>query len=132
MDQTPGEGGEEEAPADGPKPGLIERVRDAWRNPAYRFVFLFLLYLAIAATLYPPFTENFPSVVYAMMTATAQIEYWILLLFTDKVSITENLVSFMGFPVKIIVECTGIYEVLIFASAVLRSRPAGRSGASVC
>ena len=98
---------------------MIERVREAWRNPAYRFVFLFLLYLGIAATLYPPFTEAFPDVVYGMMTITAKIEYWILLPFTDQVTVNYNLVSFMGFPVKIIVECTGIYEVLIFSSAVL-------------
>jgi archaeosortase B (VPXXXP-CTERM-specific) len=98
---------------------LIGRARDAWRNPAYRFVFLFLLYLAISATGYPPFTEHFPNVVHGMMTITADIEYWILRLFTDKVTVTQNLVSFMGFPVKIIVECTGIYEVLIFCSAVL-------------
>jgi archaeosortase B (VPXXXP-CTERM-specific) len=103
----------------GPKPGLFARVLEIWRNPAYRFVILFLLYLAIAATVYPPFTEYFPDVIYAMMTITADIECLILGLFSERVSCSENLVSFQGFPVKIIVECTGIYEVLIFSAAVL-------------
>jgi len=102
-----------------PKPGLFARVLEIWRNPAYRFVLLFLVYLAIAASIYPPFTEYFPDVVYNMMTITADIECLILGMFADKVSCTGNLVSFKGFPVRIIVECTGIYEVLIFSAAVL-------------
>ena len=67
----------------------------------------------------PPFTRNFPDVVYGMMTATATIECAILSLYTDEVRCVENLVMFMGFSVKIIVECTGIYEILIFGAAVL-------------
>jgi archaeosortase B (VPXXXP-CTERM-specific) len=100
-------------------PGFFARVLEAWRNPAYRFVLLFLVYLLTAAILYPPFTENFPAVVFQMMTVTADIECWILGWFSDKVTCNENLVSFIGFPVKIIVECTGIYEILIFGAAVL-------------
>jgi archaeosortase B (VPXXXP-CTERM-specific) len=103
----------------GPEPGLFARILEIWRNPAYRFVILFLLYLLIAATLYPPFTEYFPEVVYGMMTITADIECAVLDFFANQVSCAENLVSFKGFPVKIIVECTGIYEVLIFSAAVL-------------
>ena len=121
---TPGVAGDG-APDDGeeasaaPKRSLLARAFEIWRNPAYRFVLLFLLYLSIAAILYPPFTQQFPDLVYGMMTVTADIECWILSLFADKVVCNENLVSFKGFPVKIIVECTGIYEVLIFGAAVL-------------
>jgi archaeosortase B (VPXXXP-CTERM-specific) len=124
-DQRPDDAGAEDAAerglevGGGRKPGLLARVVEMWRNPAYRFVALFLIYLLLAATLYPPFTENFPNVVYAMMTATAEVECWILGWFSDQVTCNGNLVSFMGFPVKIIVECTGIYEVLIFGAAVL-------------
>ena len=52
-------------------PGIFARAVETWRNPAYRFVILFLIYLLIAATLYPPFTQYFPDVVYGMMTFTA-------------------------------------------------------------
>lgn len=104
---------------EGPSPGLVARAVEIWRNPAYRFVLLFLVYLLIAASAYPPFTEHFPDIVYAMMTGTAEIECWILSWFTDQVTCNQNMVSFMGFPVKIIVECTGIYEILIFGAAVL-------------
>jgi archaeosortase B (VPXXXP-CTERM-specific) len=129
-DQRPGAAGAEDEPGEdaadsgldataGPKPGVLARAVAIWRNPAYRFVILFLVYLLLAAILYPPFTQNFPKVIYGMMTITAEIECWILSWFADQVVCNENLVSFMGFPVKIIVECTGIYEVLIFSSAVL-------------
>ena len=99
-------------------PGIFARAVETWRNPAYRFVILFLIYLFIAATLYPPFTQHFPDIVYGMMTFTAEVECWILAIFTDRVMCTENMVTFHGFPVRIIVECTGIYEVLIFGAAV--------------
>lgn len=111
-----GDGG---AAGDGSPPGPFARVLEIWRNPAYRFVLLFLVYLLIAASLYPPFTEYFPGIVFSMMTGTAEIECWILSFYTDNVLCNQNLVSFMGFPVKIIVECTGIYEILIFGAAVL-------------
>ena len=114
-----GPGDEAEGPAGGQRPGLFRRAIELWRNPAYRFVLLFLLYLLIAAAVYPPFTEKFPDVIFGMMSGTAQIEYWLLSIFTDEVFHNGNLVTFMGFPVRIIVECTGIYEVLIFCCAVL-------------
>ena len=69
------EGGSEPiAPPAEPKPGLFARAMEVWRNPAYRFVLLFLLYLLIAAAFYPPFTRHFPDVVYGMMTITAELE----------------------------------------------------------
>ena len=122
MDRRPGDAG----PADNGveasaarNPGIFARAVETWRNPAYRFVILFLIYLFIAATLYPPFTQHFPDIVYGMMTFTAEVECWILAIFADRVMCVENMVTFQGFPVRIIVECTGIYEVLIFGAAVL-------------
>jgi archaeosortase B (VPXXXP-CTERM-specific) len=40
-------------------------------------------------------------------------------LFSDATSVSDKVVSYKGFAVHIIEECTGVYEVLIFAAAVL-------------
>jgi len=90
-----------------------------WKNPAYRFVILFLVYLGIIAWVYPMFRERYIEVMDALAELTAAAQYYSFSLFTDRVSLAGKVVSFQGFAVHIIEECTGIYEVLIFAAAVL-------------
>ncbi|MFP8880577.1 MAG: exosortase H, partial [Myxococcota bacterium] len=76
-------------------------------------------YLGISSVAYPEFRDRYRSVMEAMMAGTAKLEYFMLLPFTDDVSTNGTLVVFKGFSVKIIEECTGVYEALIFSSAVL-------------
>ena len=90
-----------------------------WRNPAYRFIGLFLPYLAIVSLGYPVVVEHFNGVIQAFILATAVIEYEIFALFSDEVRLDGKMIWFGRFVVKIIDECTGIYEMLIFAAAVL-------------
>jgi archaeosortase B (VPXXXP-CTERM-specific) len=99
--------------------GLIARAVNIWRSPSYRFALLFLPYLAIVSIGYPIFVKRFSGILDTFITATASIEYWIFLPFTDAISVHDKLVVFDGFSVKIIDECTGIYEMVIFAAAVL-------------
>jgi archaeosortase B (VPXXXP-CTERM-specific) len=106
-------------PAEAAEDTASSGLRGLWRNPAYRFVFLFLVYLALVSVLYPVFTSSFPGAIRWLIDLTAQIEYWLFRPFTQDVSYAGNLVVFHGFSVKIIVECTGIYEILIFSAAVL-------------
>ena len=94
-------------------------LRGIWANPAYRFVALFLIYLGLVSVLYPLFTASFSGVIRWLIDATAYVEYLILRPFTSEVSYAGNLVVFQGFSVKIIVECTGIFEIMIFSAAVL-------------
>ena len=98
---------------------ILGRIQDAWENRAYRFVFLFLLYLGISSVAYPEFRDRYRPVMHAMMVGTAKLEYFMFLPFTDDVSTEGTLVVLKGFSVKIIEECTGVYEALIYASAVL-------------
>lgn len=102
-----------------PPVGLGARLRAVWANPANRFVALFLLYLVLLATLYPRARERFQFVVDWMAEATAAVEHVILGLFGRSTTLTGKIVTYDGFAVKIIEECTGIYEILIFAAAVL-------------
>ena len=90
-----------------------------WSNPAYRFVSLFLLYLAIEAVAYPFLKQRFTFLVKWLIIGTAKVEYYIFSLFTSDVTVSERMVVYGGFPVKIIEECTGVYEIIIFAAAVL-------------
>ncbi|MCP5039530.1 MAG: exosortase H [bacterium] len=91
----------------------------AWKNPAYRFVFLFLVYLGAIAWAYPEFRERHIEVVDALAEFTARAEYHLFDLFTQRTAVTDKVVSYKGFAVHIIEECTGVYEVLIFMAAVL-------------
>ena len=63
----PGQGGGDADPPGteevGPAPGLIERIREVWDNPAYRFVLLFLPYLGVVAVTYPLFVTARPRIV---------------------------------------------------------------------
>ncbi len=98
---------------------ILGRLNATWENRAFRFVFLFLLYLGIASVGYPELRDRYRFIMEAMMVGTAKLEYFMFLPFTDDVSTQGTLVVLKGFSVKIIEECTGVYEALIFASAVL-------------
>jgi exosortase H (IPTLxxWG-CTERM-specific) len=98
---------------------LLQRIRAVWENPAHRFVMLFALFLGVEVVVYPLVTKRWFFVVQAMTSATAQLQYGILRLASDAVTIEGNLVSFGGFSVRIIEECTGAFEAIIFLAAVL-------------
>ena len=105
---------------DQPEPtGILARLRAGWDNRALRFVVLFMVYLGAASYAYPIVRENYRFLIDGSMAATATLEYYILLLFTSEVVVRNTMVVFEGFSVKIIEECTGIYEALIFSSAVI-------------
>ncbi|MCI0432690.1 MAG: exosortase H [Gemmatimonadetes bacterium] len=94
-------------------------LRSIAANPAYRFVGLFALYLSVIALGYPWLTKRAITVVEALTTATAAIGTSLLSLISDDASRSGNLMQLGSFHVVIIEECTGIFEVLIFLSAVL-------------
>ena len=108
-----------EPPVEPPRAGPVAWLRAQWANPLLRFIVLFLLYLTAAATAYPILRDRYRFVLEALMRATARLEYIIFRVFTPDVSSSDTLVVFQGTSVKIIEECTGVYEAIIFASAVL-------------
>jgi len=99
--------------------GLGARIRRIWANAAYRFVIYFLVNLGIAAIVYSFITGELFGIVEAMMTVTAKSEGFILGIFSSQVAVGNYSVTFSGFTVRIIEECTGIYEILIFIAAVV-------------
>lgn len=94
-------------------------IRSSTSNPALRFVVFFLLFLSLQALAYPHLKQRFQVIPKTVILGTAQVEYLLLRIFTAEVSLSERLVVLDGFPVKIIEECTGFYEAIIFLAAVL-------------
>ena len=88
-------------------------------DPTFRFLGLFALYLGTLAFFLPIGFRKFPGIIEFAVESTAALEYWLLWPFTDQVSITGTAVYFGHFAVRIITECTGIFEMIIYAACVL-------------
>jgi len=96
----------------------VKRIRAllAWlAAPSRRFVPLFFVYLWILTTLTGLVsTERMQS----LLRATAWIDYQILRVFSEEVRLSGIVVSLDGFAVRIIADCTGLFEAVILVAAV--------------
>ncbi len=97
---------------------LFAKAKRAFLNPANRFVVLFLIYLAALAFFYPKFSLRYANVVEWMSEVTAILGGLSIEAFSDEVQQKNKMIIYGGFAVEIIEECTGLYEILIYASAV--------------
>jgi len=98
---------------------LWGRVEAAWANPAYRFVMLFLPYLALVSIGYPALLRYWGGFVQAFIDGTAWIEFAIFDLISSNIHLSGKMVTYGGFTVTIVDECTGLYEMLIYSAAVM-------------
>jgi exosortase H (IPTLxxWG-CTERM-specific) len=83
------------------------------------FIFTFLGLLVVGAIVYPWFSISMDNELRGLMAVTASICGGFLDLFSADVIISGRFVTFKGFSVEIIEECTGLFEMLIFLAAVL-------------
>ncbi len=102
-------------------------MRRSFANPAWRFLALFAIYLGAVGALLPIGIRTFPGINRFLVTATAAIEYALLAPFSDEVSFTNTYVQFGPFGVEIISECTGLFEMAIYAACVLAFPTSWRS-----
>lgn len=91
------------------------------------FVLTFLGILLIGAILYPYFSIYLAEELRGFMSVTAHICGAILGLAYDDVTVDDRYMTFRGFSVEIIEECTGIFEMLIFLAALLSYPASWRS-----
>lgn len=98
---------------------FFEKARAAFFNPANRFVVLFLIYLAALAFFYPKFSLRYANVVEWLSELTAILGGLSIDLFSHEVEQKGKMIIYGSFAVEIIEECTGLYEILIYAAAVL-------------
>jgi len=94
-------------------------MRGFLANPTWRFLVLFAVYLGAAAMLLPIGIKTFPGIIEFLNTATATMEYALLVPFTDLATLTGTTIQFGTFGVSIISECTGLFEMVIYSSCVL-------------
>ena len=78
-------------------------------------------FLAAIGMTYPWFRLRFGDWLKLASEGTAQITYLVLGLFTDETKMNDGtaMVFFGNFPVKVIEECTGLYEALLLGAAML-------------
>ncbi len=99
--------------------GFLVWMRRALADPTWRFLALFTVYLGAVGMLLPIGMEAFSGAIQVMVTATAAIEYALLVPFTDQASLADTVVHLGPFAVRIIGECTGLFEMAIYAACVL-------------
>ncbi len=99
--------------------GFLAWIRRSFANPTWRFLALFAVYLGAVGTLLPIGLETFPGINQFLIRATAAIEYALLAPFTDQAALKNTYLQFGSFGVEIISECTGLFEMAIYAACVL-------------
>ena len=103
-----------------PGPRGIGRLRGWWEVPTYRFAGSFLLYLAALALAFPALRIRLAASFHLLEAFTARVVHGLLALFSDQTRLSgDTIVSLGSFSVTIIEECTGVYEALILAAALL-------------
>lgn len=84
-----------------------------------RFPILLLVYLGgLAWLMRTVFRGSYDAVSASLSVAMAQVVHSVMGLVAET-SLDGVFVSYAGFPVKIVPECVGIYEMLIFSACVL-------------
>lgn len=109
-----------------PKPKK-PRPADNRKRRLITFVLVFLGLLTVGAIIYPFLSIAFDRQLKGFMAITASICGGILNLFFADVSVAGRYLSFQGFSVEIIEECTGIFEMLIFLAALISYPASWRS-----
>ena len=110
----------EKASRSGSKDASKKRILpDPRKRRLVVFVATFLGVLLIGAVLYPHFSIAAAEPLRDFMAVTAHICAGILNTVSDDVSVDGRFLSYRGFSVEIIEECTGLFEMLIFLAALL-------------
>lgn len=87
----------------------------AWA-PQTRFIPIFLGFLWLLTKL----ANSIPkSTKQSLLDVTTWIDFQLLDLFTEKVAMRGTTLTYDGFAVQVITECTGLYEAVILAAAIL-------------
>lgn len=109
-----------ESPQPAPQGDRFARLRAFWAQPTTRFALLFFLYLFAIALSYPAIRIRLTPTIEAAEDLTADIVYAMMSPLSDEVHISdEKALSYGRFGVIIVEECTGLYEALLLAAALL-------------
>jgi exosortase H (IPTLxxWG-CTERM-specific) len=87
--------------------------------PALKFVLSFLLSLAVLGFAYSHLTAKYHDNLLWLMDTTATVCGFVLSVFSGGAHYSGKYVSYNGFSVEIIDECTGLLEMVIYLAAVI-------------
>jgi len=87
-------------------------------SPAVRFVLSFMVSLLVLGSLYAFVTARYSDTSW-LLDSTAAVVGWATSLISDAVSYSGCFVTYDGFTVEIIDECTGLFEMVIYLAAVV-------------
>ena len=85
----------------------------------WRFIGTFLVSLAIGGGLFAYIASSHHGFMQLLMEVTATLTGFVVSLFSDSASYGGQICTFQGFTVKIIDECTGVMEMVIYSAAVI-------------
>ncbi len=85
----------------------------------WRFIAWFVGGLAVGGTLFAYVASSNHGFMQMLMEVTAAITGFVVGLFSENVSYAGQICTFQDFTVKIIDECTGVMEMVIYAAAVM-------------
>jgi exosortase H (IPTLxxWG-CTERM-specific) len=97
----------------------LARLRALWTDPVYRFVLFFAVCLLALGFGYPWLRTQFYPAFAALERATTALTYALTSPFSSQITRGLFGVTYGEFTVHIVEECTGMYEALIYAAAVL-------------
>lgn len=100
-------------------PSLLDRFRRLWANPQLRYPLLVVAYLALLGGAYNASALALRPALASLIELTAQAMHATLHLFTEATTLRENVVTYDGFAVAIILECVGLFEMVIYSACVL-------------
>jgi len=88
-------------------------------KPIFRFVLLFIGLLILFAILFALTVENILSTpIIKLNIATTHLVGLVLNLLGMKTQVNETFLTLKNFSIEVIFECTGLYEIFIFLSAI--------------
>jgi len=88
-------------------------------SPIVRFILTFIVSLAVGGAAYAYFSTSYHGLLVWVMRATTVVTGATLSLFTSDIVYYDQICSFKNFDVKIIDECTGVLEMVIYSAAVV-------------
>ncbi|MEZ5359092.1 MAG: exosortase H [Candidatus Zixiibacteriota bacterium] len=109
------------------KQSTPKKAIDKSKRRLYQFLGLFIGLLIVGSIIYPLLSIHFDTQLQGFMAITAKICGTVLGLFTDDIMISDRFVTFDGFSIEVIEECTGLLEMLIFLAALLAYPASWRS-----
>jgi archaeosortase B (VPXXXP-CTERM-specific) len=87
-------------------------------KPVLHFLIKFVLFLALLALGFGLFKEKFAGVISSYLNATASLVRYSLQTLGFDVLQAGNVINLDKFSVQVILECAGIYQMLVFSAAV--------------